>query len=229
VGQAPFALLHSTPLQELFAVLSKAARLQYEMRNLGWKSSVALSALNQLATGVIVTEGDRRVIEMNRAAERILRLADGLTLRNGQLCATRVFEDATLARSIAACAGKSAMPAKTRMLVGRRSERPAYILTVAPVSPDLTLYERPLVMVLVTDPDDLSPSERDLADLLGLSPAETRVAAALMKGKTLSEIAASSGLQITTLRTQLSSILRKVGVKRQADLVRVLSSIRVVS
>jgi DNA-binding CsgD family transcriptional regulator len=46
-----------------------------------------------------------------------------------------------------------------------------------------------------------------------------------MTGKNLSEIAIASGVRITTLRTQLSSILRKVGVERQADLVRVLSTI----
>jgi DNA-binding CsgD family transcriptional regulator len=46
-----------------------------------------------------------------------------------------------------------------------------------------------------------------------------------MTGKKLSEIAIASGVRITTLRTQLSSILHKVGVDRQADLMRVLSSI----
>jgi DNA-binding CsgD family transcriptional regulator len=80
-------------------------------------------------------------------------------------------------------------------------------------------------MILVTDPDDLSPSARDMAQAFGVSPAESRLAAALLTGKRPSEIAAASGVRITTVRTQLSSILRKVGVDRQADLVRVLSSI----
>jgi DNA-binding CsgD family transcriptional regulator len=39
------------------------------------------------------------------------------------------------------------------------------------------------------------------------------------------EIAAQSGVQITTVRTQLSSVLRKVGVSRQAELIRILSNI----
>jgi hypothetical protein len=41
--------------------------------------------------------------------------------------------------------------------------------------------------------------------------------------KLKSNIAAASGVQITTVRTRLRSILRKVGVKRQFDLVRILS------
>jgi len=60
--------------------------------------------------------------------------------------------------------------------------------------------------------------------LFGLSPAEARVAAALMTGKSLANIAAAYGVQITTVRTQLRSVLRKVGVKRQFDLVRMLLS-----
>ena len=49
--------------------------------------------------------------------------------------------------------------------------------------------------------------------------------AALMKGRKVSEIARTTGVEVTTLRTQLSAILRKVGVERQVDLVRVLSSV----
>jgi DNA-binding NarL/FixJ family response regulator len=114
------------------------------------------------------------------------------------------------------------------MLVGRRGDRVAYILTVAPLGVELAIYERPLAMILVADPDTRAPSEMDLAEFFGLSPAERRVAAALLAGKKLREVAADSGVQITTARTQLSSILRKVGVTRQTELIRVLSHIPVI-
>jgi DNA-binding CsgD family transcriptional regulator len=80
-------------------------------------------------------------------------------------------------------------------------------------------------MVLIADPEEPSPSERELAQSFGLSPAESRLAAALMAGKRLSDVTIESGVQISTLRTQLTSINKKVGVKRQADLVRVFSLI----
>jgi DNA-binding CsgD family transcriptional regulator len=66
-----------------------------------------------------------------------------------------------------------------------------------------------------------------LAEFFGLSPAESRLAVALLAGKKLSEIAMEFGVQITTLRTQLSSILRKTGVTRQIDLIRLLSNVPV--
>jgi DNA-binding NarL/FixJ family response regulator len=61
-----------------------------------------------------------------------------------------------------------------------------------------------------------------------MPPAESRLTAALLAGKKLREVAADSAVQITTARTQLSSVLRKVGVSRQAELIRVLSNIPVV-
>jgi DNA-binding CsgD family transcriptional regulator len=165
---------------------------------------------------------------MNLTAEHIARRDDGLTVRQGILSALRVFENAKLARFIAAAAQWKSAAAMGRMLVGRRG-RPAYALTVAPLDAELGVYQRPFAIIFVTDPDECSPSERELAEFFGLSPAESRLAVALLEGKRLRDVAAESGVRITTLRTQLSSILKKVGVERQVDLVRVLSRIPVIT
>src|SRR5438105_3055567 len=72
-----------------------------EVHNRRWISSVAVQALDQLGAGVIVIDSSGRVIEMNRAAEAIVRLEDGLLIRNVQLSAKRVFETAKVAKLIA--------------------------------------------------------------------------------------------------------------------------------
>jgi hypothetical protein len=54
-----------------------------------------------------------------------------------------------------------------------------YTLTLAPLRGDLTIDDRPLA-VIVTDPDARSVSASDLADCFELSPAESRLALALM-------------------------------------------------
>src|SRR3984893_15528407 len=56
----------------------------------------------------------------------------------------------------------------------------------------------------------------------------SRLAVALLAGKRLGEVSRDFGVQITTLRTQLSSILRKTGVTRQVDLIRLLSNVPVI-
>jgi DNA-binding CsgD family transcriptional regulator len=220
--------LDSARHQQLLEPLSNAARLHAELRELGWKSAAAVRALDQLARGVIITDGHGGVTEINRAAEQILRRDDGLTVRQGKLCAERVFEHDKLARFIALAADGETAPAVRQMLVGRPGGRVPYVLTVVPLGVDLAVYERPLAMILIADPDARSPPEKDLAELFGLSPAESRLTVALLAGKTMREIATDSGVQITTLRTQLSSVLRKVGVRRQAELIRVLANIPVV-
>jgi DNA-binding CsgD family transcriptional regulator/PAS domain-containing protein len=225
VGGAPFADAGIAALQKLSEPLAQAARLHTELHSLGWRSSVPLRALDELAAGILVTDGDGLVIELNRAAERIVRRGDGLMIRNGRLDASGVPDGDKLAKLIAGAVDEKAGAAAGHMLVRRRDRRPAYVLTVAPLGAKLTDQERPLVLIVVAGPDAPSPSERELADLFGLSPAQSRLAAALMTGKTLRDVASASGVRITTLRTQLSSILRKVGVNRQIDLVRVLSRI----
>jgi PAS domain-containing protein len=72
-----------------------------EFHNRIWRHSVALGALDQLCAGVIIADNGGQVIEMNRAAESIVRLEDGLNVRNGQLCARRTFETAKVAKLIA--------------------------------------------------------------------------------------------------------------------------------
>jgi DNA-binding CsgD family transcriptional regulator len=195
----------------------------------GWYARVTARVLDTLSVGVVVTDGAAGPVGMNRAAQRILRHEDGLVVRNGRLAARRVFESTKLALLIAAAAAEPEGAAPGRMTVGRGAEQLEYLVTVVPLGLEAADCAAPLAMVLVAVPGEPSPSERDLTEFFGLSSAEGRLAAALMTGQTLCEIAQCFGLRVTTLRTQLSTILRKVGVKRQADLLRVLSTVRVVS
>jgi PAS domain-containing protein len=69
--------------------LAKAARLHTKLHSLGWRSSVALRALDQLSAGVIITDREGRVIELNRVAERILRRGDGSCATTDSMHAAR--------------------------------------------------------------------------------------------------------------------------------------------
>jgi DNA-binding CsgD family transcriptional regulator len=195
-----------------------------EVHSRKWRSIVAVQALDQLTAGVIVTDSCAEVVEMNRAAESIVQLEDGLLIRNDRLCGRRAFETGKVTKLIAGATveGRSAASAG-RMLIGRCDGLPAYVLSVAPLRIGLAVDNQRLAMVVIVDPAGHSPSAMDLAEFFGLSPAEARLAAALLTGKRLARIAADSGIRITTVRTQLGSILRKVGAERQSDLIRILS------
>src|SRR5205814_41409 len=87
IYQELFTATAVASLRDLTDPLSNAARLHAELRELGWKSAAALRALDQVAAGVIITDGSGRVVETNRAAEHVLRRDDGLMVRQGKLCA----------------------------------------------------------------------------------------------------------------------------------------------
>jgi DNA-binding CsgD family transcriptional regulator len=216
-------------VRALLPSLCNAASLHLGLIDMGYRSAIMRGRLDHDAAGVMFTDKDGRVIETNQAAERILRLADGLTIRNGLICARRSFETAKLTELIAhATAATGSHPSAGCLLIGRDGGRPAYIVRIAPVTAGLGGYDLPMVMVLVSAPDDHRVSESELAELYGLSPAECRLAMAVAFGKRLNDLAGEFGLQITTLRTQLSSILKKCEVERQSDLVRLISNIPVV-
>jgi DNA-binding CsgD family transcriptional regulator len=99
---------------------------------------------------------------------------------------------------------------------------------VAPASGGLTGDDLPMAMLVISTPEERLVSQGELSELYGLSPVESRIALALARGKRLTELAGEFGVQITTLRSQLSSILTKCEVERQSDLVRLISTIPVV-
>jgi hypothetical protein len=124
-----------------------------EVHNRKWMSTVALQALDQLTAGVIIADGRAEVIEMNRAAESIVQLEDGLLIRNDRLCARRAFETGKVTKLIAGATveGRSAASAG-RMLIGRCDGLPAYVLSVAPLRTGLAVDNRRLAMVVIVDP-----------------------------------------------------------------------------
>ena len=58
---------------------------------------------------------------------------------------------------------------------------------------------------------------------LSLTPAETRIAIALVKGQSVEAYAKEAGISINTARWYVKQIYAKTGVKRQTELIRMLS------
>ena len=67
---------------------------------------------------------------------------------------------------------------------------------------------------------------RLLQDLFGLTRAEAEVACALAGGAPKSAVAAKRGSQVSTVRTQVRSVLEKTGAANLRDLERLLSRLQ---
>ena len=76
--------------------------------------------------------------------------------------------------------------------------------------------------LFVTTQIELRLNDWQLRAQFGFTSAESAMAIALAHGDTLSHHAGARKVSLSTVRSQLKAVLRKLGVKRQADAVRVL-------
>jgi len=71
---------------------------------------------------------------------------------------------------------------------------------------------------------DPSPAVQTLAEQYGLTAAELRVLIALTDVGGVAEVAAALKLSPATVRTHLRHVFEKTGVRRQADLIKLMAS-----
>jgi DNA-binding CsgD family transcriptional regulator/tetratricopeptide (TPR) repeat protein len=191
----------------------------------------AASALELLPYGVIGLAADGRVVFANSVAHGLLTARRGLRTLGTNLVADDPTASAQLREAIARAASTShAANEPTLVRCPRRSSARALQVLVAPAqsSPALALdrAERSArVVVIVSDPDDAPlPDASVLERLFDLTPTQARLAAAIASGLTSAEYADEYGVRVSTARQQLKELMARVGVHRQAELVRVLLS-----
>jgi DNA-binding CsgD family transcriptional regulator len=183
-----------------------------------------------LPHGLLAVDAQGAVLFANSRAESHLRAADGLVLAGGRLSAALRREQTALERLIrdAATTDLAANGGWTR--VSRTNGGPPYAIFVAPlkIQDEELLAQSAKVLVIVHDTGEHHKADAGmLGAVYGLTDAEARLASALSAGHSIESAAANLGVQVTTARSQLQSVFRKVGVNRQQDLTRILASLRV--
>jgi len=227
--QGPFQKHHVTILTALLPHLRRAVEIGMRLENLEKSWSLDRTVLQHINVGVIALRADGKVLFANNAAMRISAANDGLTLTSHGLRAARTPDDDKLQQLIAR--GLQTVPGPRTAggegeLIGRPSGSKPYAVSVFPWdSPQSICFDKySKVLVLIRDSSAIpSHSEAQIAKLIGLTPAEARLARQLLDGATLQTGAKNIGIAANTARTQLRSIFRKTDTRRQADLVRVLT------
>ena len=228
--EGPFTAAHLDLFGRVLPHLASAALVRRRLRALLAASEAPRAVLAALDRGVILVDAAARLVWANPAAERLLARRYGLSVdRTGALVATRPAETAVLRRLIAgaAAAGSGEVAeAGGALPLPRPSDRPL-VVRVLPLAPgaDLAglppLPRRPAAALLVSDPDEAEPPpEALLRQAYGLTRAEAALAARLAEGVGLREVADALGISGNTAKAQLKAVFAKVGVDRQAALVR---------
>ena len=181
--------------------------------------------LDNTRVGVIHLDRQGRIVGANTRACDILRQGDGLLDRSGRLCACLPADNARLQKLLALALPVVGEAVSGSMAVWRSRVLPRFALHVNPVAVRQMDYgaRRVAALVLVVDPASQARIDPALvAAALGLTPAESQVAAALAEGSTVRDIGATTRRKEPTIRWLIRQIYTKQGISRQADLVRLV-------
>ena len=222
----PFGAADLDIANRLHPHLIRAFQLTEKLAAAGLLSDDLATALDHSPFGVFLLDDTGKVRRTNTPADRLLADGRGLCVKGGRLGAARAEAGRQLDALIAAAgSGDRALRSGGSMVLKAAPGRSPLSVTVAPIRTErLPVFDqRPSVVVCVTDPDvGAGISQERVRDLFGLTPAEARVAVAVMGGASARQVAASLGVSFHTVRHQLQSILEKTGVGRQSELVALL-------
>jgi DNA-binding CsgD family transcriptional regulator len=204
----------------------RAALLRVKLGELSQHAELQQHALDRFNFPVLALTAGKRIVMANRAAQDwLLAPRNPLSRNSGDGAAlTGILQAACGIGTLRRAAGMKAT----------RADGGAYYLTAIPLPSSNRAgwsEAEPLALLLVNDAAARKlPARELLRQVFGLTPAELRLAMALQRGLTLAEAADTAEphpISLETARTQLRSVFRKVGVQRQAELLRTLASFEI--
>jgi DNA-binding CsgD family transcriptional regulator/PAS domain-containing protein len=181
-------------------------------------------ALDVLRHGVVLTNEAGAVLHANRSAEQMVQTGGPIGICGGRLRAKSQHANGELRKAIQLAANDESQMGKTGTAI--RLTEPdvapifAHVLPMTGGELRTRLPPRAAAAVFIEVASDRPGSSLDaVAAGFKLTPAETRVLAGLVSGRTLAETADDLSVARTTARTHLDSIFRKTGTSRQAELM----------
>ena len=221
--QDPLGSVEMEWLMRLQPHLELAGRLHREMIRLQLSAAMREQALFTLDYPIALAYENGAIAFINSAAEQWLSTNGVITVKFERLVGNGRQAQESLSRSLRKAYAErvSSIQAVARRDGGKPFQM--MFMPLSPFSPMGSAFHRPLVLIVVTDPQaKVSLTEAHLQTLFGLTAAEARVCLALGEGKTLEEIAQGASVSINTARTQLKQSLKKTGTSRQAELINII-------
>ncbi len=202
--------------------LARALRLGQRIGTLRGLGEGLAEVINRSPYGLILLDRNGSVRHLNRAAERLVARAGGLSVIHRRVMAARPDEGRRLRELI----GRAALPdgeGRTggSMAVSGEDGGLELSVMVAPLAANRAspIIDGPAVVVCITDHKaGVTVPEQRLHDLFSLTASEAKVATCLLEGLSPNEAAARLSIGIATVRFHLSRILEKTGARGQVEL-----------
>lgn len=188
-------------------------------------------ALDALHCGVVLTNGEGIILHANSSAEHMLQNGGAVRGKGGILSAKAPAAAQELRKAIRLAARDEVKLGKTGLAIRLSGPETPLFAHVLPMNgSELRTRLQPEAVAAVfigasmTAAFGLTSAERKeyLRHRFGLTKAEADVALEILKGDGREAAAARLGISMTTVRTHLTHIFEKTGVRRQAELIRLL-------
>ena len=213
-----------TMIERLLPHIRQFVRVRHALVTEGALGASLGRLLDSITIGVVCLDWRGMIVQTNARARQLLRRGDGLLDRAGVLRARLAQDDVQLGKLLAHALSRPGHRGTAGSVsLARSSALPRLALHVVPVDVrDAGFgFGHVAALVLVVDPaarPRIDPER--VAAALDLTPAESRVAAALAAGGTVPTIAAATQRAEYTVRELVKRIHVKLDVSRRADLVR---------
>jgi DNA-binding CsgD family transcriptional regulator/AraC-like DNA-binding protein len=227
----------ATRLDRLVSHLSRAMDFTLLTSRLNASQRQLHRLLASVAGAAILLDRHGGILQMTAAAETLLGQRDGLlAIKYGYLTLSAQTRDdstrlTTSIKQALAVARGEAQSLEGMLQIKRPSGRRALLVQVTPLPPQSfspwdAFDAGARVMVQIVDPQASTEAQAErLRLLMGLTGAETRVAALLGSGLGLTETASALGVSLNTVKTHTRQVFAKAGVRSAAALVRLMASI----
>jgi len=220
LDEPPFTEEARAAMTALLPHFSRALGVMYRLRDAEFNLAVTLAALDRVASGIALLDAQGAILHLNREAARLMALDDGLT--------PKAIEDA--ARPALDVDALHTPHFSASRQVVRPSGKPPFVLQFAPLAPanDFSREAHGVrAIAFITDPEAQARLDVTLLQqLYGITPAEARLAERLCAGDTLAAAAARCAIGEATAKTHLARLFERTNTRRQADLLRLLLSLR---
>ena len=223
IGRRPFRPDEVEFCRRLAPHLFLAMKRRGDFHYLAHRFAIAHEAASNSPTGLMLLAEDCTVLWKNTIAESLLAESDGVTVDGHTLVGRRTADTLAIQRHVAAWRERIGEPTVEAGLlpIARAGRRPLG-LYFRPSPPMAAAATDAVALCAMLDPEQLPvPSRKLIQKLFGLTEAESRLAVSIASGETPKELADRTERSLETVRTQLKFVFRKLGVRRQIDLVRI--------
>lgn len=225
-GQGAFPLSLTDQVNGLIPPINSVLRLNRILRVQERQHAGIIDAAERVLLPFLLLDERGQIIHVSQRASALIDGSPLLSVMNNRLCLHHAQLQHELSHRIQITLQKTITRAEPLPVHHSSRLTPIHLFVESIQGPvDATSFwpRDALVAVFIQDPEEqLNIDQGELIRLFGLTSAEARITARLVHGEDAAHIAATAGVSIHTVRTQIKVVLSKTGVNRQTELVSLI-------